>query len=1148
MKKHRLCFGCLNHGHSVRDCSRRSRCGIDGCQRGHSRFLHPKSSQEGEQSSSSTIKHPTYTTVSVPEGPVISLRTVPVVLKSRTHNITVNALLDDGATCSYLNSDVAARLGVLTGYGTSISVNTLGGRTQTFKSEQVHLTIESCDGSYIAPFVASTSHNITGALQPVDWKNMRKDWKHLDSVSFPALAPTKRVDLIIGVDNLELMRSKKELRGEAGQPIARLTPLGWTCIGPTAGQNKARLPYVHSAFFVTSNASLERSVERFWEMEDFPESTGEPVSGEEKEALDLVSRTIRRSEDDLRYQVGMPWKKDPGEIRPNLEMARKRLISTESSLRKKGVFEAYKAVLASHLEKGYTREVPIADTANGKWYLPHFAVVKPDRATTKCRIVFDASAGGQDGCLNDYIHPGPKLQRDLKEVLVRFRKNPVAIACDVSEMYMQVEISPGDRPYHRFLWRDNNGCEQQYEFSRLVFGVNSSPFQAQFVVRHHAEQSKKRLPRAAEAVLESTYMDDTMDSVESDSEGIELYHQLSELWQTAGMSAKKWISNSKKVLEEVPLQDRITEIDLGDHDLPDVKTLGLLWEAEEDVFTFRYSVASRQNGCTKRSLLSSIALLFDPLGMLAPFTIRAKIIMQEIWMLGADWDDELPPQLEGRIQDWYDQLQLVWRIRIPRGLRERNAIGNVSLHFFSDASELAYATVGYVVSKYVNGGVIVRQVISKAKVAPLKTVSIPRLELMAALLSVKVALVIAKALAISPTEVHYWSDSMNVLWWIHRRSRIFKTFVANRVAKIQQDSNTSLWRHVCTGDNPADVGSRGCSIEELAEDELWRSGPKFLPDPAEWPVKEFSTKQPANTEVKSNASLTYFTNSSVNVAGSRLDPTRYSSWMKLLRIAGWISRFSDNCRTAAKVSGDLNLDEILDSENMLIRSAQHAAFSKERKQLLLGKTVDKDSKIISMNPFLDDDGLIRSNSRLINAEILDYDAKHPILLPRKGWITTLIVRDYHQKGGHACGTNHTLSEVSQRFWILSAREAIREVESKCNQCAYARAKAANQQMAPLPISRLGAPYRAFLRMSVDYAGPFEVIMGRGRKRAKRYLCLFTCLLSRAVHLEMAFSMDTDSFLNAFFRMINRRGVPKEVYSDNGTNFVAGERELREAVS
>ena len=200
-----------------------------------------------------------------------------------------------------------------------------------------------------------------------------------------------------------------------------------------------------------------------------------------------------------------------------------------------------------------------------------------------------------------------------------------------------------------------------------------------------------------------------------------------------------------------------------------------------------------------------------------------------------------------------------------------------------------------------------------------------------------------------------------------------------------------------------------------------------------------------------------------------------------------------------------------------------------------------------MNPFLDEDGLIRSNSRLVNAELLDYDAKHPIIMPRKGWVTTLLVRHYHQKGGHAGGTNHTLSEVSQRFWILSGREAIREVENKCNQCAYARAKAANQQMAPLPISRLGAPYRAFFYISVDYAGPFEVIMGRGRKRAKRYLCLFTCLLSRAVHLEMAFSMDTDSFLNAFFRMINRRGVPKEVYSDNGTNFVAGERELREAV-
>ena len=159
-------------------CSKRYRCGIDGCQSGHSRFLHPRSSQEGEQSSANT-PNLAMTTMGVPEGPRVSLRTVPVILKSRTHSVTINALLDDGATRSYINSDVAGRLGVLTGHGTSVSVNTLGGKTQTFQSEEVHLTIESCDGTYDAPFAVNTSHNVTGELQPVDWKSMRKSWKHL---------------------------------------------------------------------------------------------------------------------------------------------------------------------------------------------------------------------------------------------------------------------------------------------------------------------------------------------------------------------------------------------------------------------------------------------------------------------------------------------------------------------------------------------------------------------------------------------------------------------------------------------------------------------------------------------------------------------------------------------------------------------------------------------------------------------------------------------------------------------------------------------------------------------------------------------------------------------------------------------------------
>ena len=201
------------------------------------------------------------------------------------------------------------------------------------------------------------------------------------------------------------------------------------------------------------------------------------------------------------------------------------------------------------------------------------------------------------------------------------------------------------------------------------------------------------------------------------------------------------------------------------------------------------------------------------------------------------------------------------------------------------------------------------------------------------------------------------------------------------------------------------------------------------------------------------------------------------------------------------------------------------------------KSIQQNSKLLSLNPILDEDGLLRSDGRLRYADYLPFDARYPIILPRKNRVTRLIVKSYHERGSHAVGTNHTLSLLSARFWVMQGREEIRDWERECCECRKRKAKAAKQIMAPLPKIRLKLPLRAFARTAVDFAGPFVTIQGRGKKRAKRYICLFTCLTSRAVHLEMAYGLDTDSFLNAFNRMANRRGLPEEMISDNGTNFV-----------
>ncbi|XP_053373983.1 uncharacterized protein LOC128546731 [Mercenaria mercenaria] len=395
---------------------------------------------------------------------------------------------------------------------------------------------------------------------------------------------------------------------------------------------------------------------------------------------------------------------------------------------------------------------------------------------------------------------------------------------------------------------------------------------------------------------------------------------------------------------------------------------------------------------------------------------------------------------------------------------------------------------------------------------------------------------------------------MNVLHWIRNRSTIFKPFVANRIGEIQYHSNPIQWRHVQGKQNPADILSRGCSISYLETNELWWNAPEFLKkNECEWPKSkvEFSHE---NSEIKKSKQMqfevqTMHTQSAdvqTCIEEWRLDPKRYSSWTKLVRVYAWVMRFVENCKRTktARIEGQLGANEIHDAEVKLIIKAQRSHYKEEFTCLSKQKELPKDSKLIKLNPKIDGEGVIRSDGRLKYAEMLSYDCRYPVILPRHDWITELIVRHFHEDSGHS-GTNYTLSVLSTQYWIPSAREVIRAVENKCTKCKLRKARPKEQIMAPLPNIRHNMPLRAFVHVAVDYAGPFVTVQGRGKRREKRYLCLFTCLSTRAVHLEIAFGMDVDSFLNAFYRMVSRRGLPKTMLSDNGSNFVRADKELKQ---
>ena len=666
-KQFKLCSRCLGDDHSGNQYIRSRVCDIHGCQETHSKLLHDMRNRTPEnQTSDNTRKLQTYNQPAVNSGNyqqlsssategehmkrnsatmcsksevkgAMALQTIPVILKNGCQKLKVNALLDDASTQTYVNADVAAELG-LTGTFETIKVNVLNGKCKSFQTMPVELGLESLNGDVDIRIADHTVKRVTGNMKVIQWSQHAHNWPYLKHIEFPDTGLRSIVDLLIGIDYLHLHSSYEEVRGREGEPIASRTLLGWTCVGYPEGNidHDAHTNFSQNTFFTIKRsgsdvAEINSTMKKFWEIDSAGITTQKTiVDTGEKAALKKAENSFRFI--DGRYEIGIPWKEELHQMVNNHKMAMKRLQNTEKRLLKKpDLMKAYDEVIDNYLDKGYIRRVSIAEKQpDSKWYLPHFAILKPNKATTKLRIVFDASAKYEGRSLNDMIYSGPKLQSELFDVLLRFRSHSIALVCDIAEMYLRIQLPEADRVYHRFLWR---GCNQErdpeeYEFNRVVFGITSSPFQAQFVIQKHAELYKSEYPMASETALKSTYMDDSTDSVTDEEQGIKLYHQLTTLWNKADMHARKWLSNSSEVLSAIPVEARASDIDLDNGELPIVKTLGILWRAKEDIFCFHSSAPENSEIITKRSFLRAVATLFDPLGFLAPFVVRAKVVMQ----------------------------------------------------------------------------------------------------------------------------------------------------------------------------------------------------------------------------------------------------------------------------------------------------------------------------------------------------------------------------------------------------------------------------------------------------------------------------------------------------------------------------------------
>ncbi|XP_076397896.1 uncharacterized protein LOC105664063 [Megachile rotundata] len=641
------------------------------------------------------------------------------------------------------------------------------------------------------------------------------EWPHITSLNLADNDPFSPdpVDILIGADLYGMLFLNGVRKGAINQPSAQNTALGWIISGPVTPSSISSHVHLHDT---TIEQTLDADLRRSWQIEELPEQA---ILSPEEQLCESHFQTTHSRTPEGRYMVRLPFKTDSVvDLGASKPVATSRLLLLERRLlRDPAQSTAYRQFLAEYLELHHMEPAaPIKNPNSGHYYIPHHAVVKRDSDTTPLRVVFNASCATSTGkSLNDCLLIGPKLQNDLPSVLLRWRHFQYVYTADSAKMYRQILLDPRDRDYKRILWRSTfSDPISEFRLCTVTYGTSPTAYLAQRVIKQLVEDEGSPFPLAIPVLNNQSYVDDFLFGAEDQQLAIQTRDEVVALLNKGGFHLRKWASNCSSLLEGIERSGHglacEKSIDADEH----LKILGVSWHPGTDTVKFQVNMPTTC-ATTKRGILSVIARLFDPLGLVTPVTITAKIMMQNLWLLQCDWDETVPSTLLREWQRYYDALHTLRNISIPRWNYQNSRSLQYSLHGFADASNHAYAAVVYSRVINPNGSVSMTLLMAKAKVAPVKTVSIPRLELLAAYLLSRLMVVIRSALQFDNIPCHCWTDSTIVLSWLRQQPSQWQTFVANRVSKIQNALPDVTWLHVPTRENPADCASRALSASEL---------------------------------------------------------------------------------------------------------------------------------------------------------------------------------------------------------------------------------------------------------------------------------------------------------------------------------------------
>lgn len=1050
------------------------------------------------------------------------------------------ALLDSGAQGSIMSSDLAVRLGnpiynyshPIRGVGNTRISDVIGQSSFIFSPSS-----NPCVQFRVSALVMA---EVIGRHPQVKLNSYIRSLTSDLRLADPKFDTPGPVDVLLGVDVLgKLLLTGKRVLNSGGL-VAVDTKLGHVVLGPafhpvaSGGSDN-----------VLFGSTLSEAVQKFWELEEPP--TAPRVNPDEEECELFYQNTTGRLYSG-RFLLRLPFRANRPLLGSSRKAAETRLLSMERRMRRDPVFQQkYVEFMREYESLGHMSISKMDWSATEHCFLPHHAVLRTPNG--KIRVVFDGSVATSTGVsLNQCLHSGPKLIRDISDILTSFRRHQVVFVADIRMMFRQTVIHPDDRRYQLILWRESSEEPIKiYELNTNTYGLRSSPFLAIRSLRELAVRERLHYPRAADILEQDLYVDDVCTGADSVEEALSRKDELVELLNRGGYELRKWLSNSPELLSGLPHEFQQDPHLFENVDNPNMlSVLGIQYRPVQDKFTYRVDL-DNPRVWTKRTVFSTIARTFDPNGWIAPVTFLLKCFMQRLWSANLSWDEKITGDL---LKDWlnfFSSLPDINQVSLPRKLVPA---GNykASLHGFSDASERGYAAVVYLRTVSSTGKVDVRLVLAKSKVAPLRTrLTIPKLELSGAALLARLLNHLATSLRpvidLEDT-VYAWTDSQIVLCWLKASVHTLEVFVANRVSQIQGSEVPLTWRHVPGELNPADCASRGCLASEIVNHSLWW-GPQWLTlKSSYWPPSRIGVPPgfvAASAQFESRRAMQDF--------DLDLLINRYSSFDKLIKVTAWIMRFIRNCRLSIS---QRNMTLVVSPEERkeallgLIRVVQATSFSSELK-VLKSERPKLRGAIARLNPFIDGKGLIRVGGRLSNSN-LPYSARHPLLLPKKSHLVELLVMDCHITNSHS-GCNALLASLQREFWILSGRRTVRSVLFRCLPCYRLKAATMQPQMGDLPSDRV-KEMRPFSGVGMDFAGPFMIKASRLRnaRLAKVYLCVFVCLSTKAVHLEVVADLTTEAFIASLDRFVSRRGLPRLIRSDNGTNFVGADRYLRDILN